>query len=157
MKDFIETIASIPFFRIAINIFRGGFGWRTPVAFVLQVVLQVVCATYWLNLPLAGTVAVAVLLSGLHLCTGLLIALQPLSGMGPGKPTYDSEKGFIKLAIGISAVMGGVGALVILGMTAWIAGVSLAAFGHSLALSVIGATVIHLFGVVYPIIKVSRQ
>ena len=156
MKDFIETIATIPFFRIAINIFRGGFGWRTPLAFILQVVLQTVCAFYWLQLPVAGAVVVAVLLSGLHLCTGLLIALQPLSGMSP-KPTYQTEREFIRLAVMISVIMGGIGSLLILGSSSFLVGAGLKEFGHSLSLSVIGGTLVHLFGVVFPIIKASRQ
>ncbi len=156
LKNLFELLTSIPFFGIIRTIFTGGFGVVVPIAFVLQVALQIYTAQHWLALSTAGTVSVALALCCSHLFIGLLISLQPLSGMGP-KPSYESEVGLVKLASGISLGMGGFCALVIVGLAVLFSGAGFAVFAQTVLLSTLGATIIHLLGVVLPIIYVSRR
>lgn len=156
LKDLFDLLTTIPFLGIIRNIFTGGFGVIVPIAFVLQVALQIACSMLFLDLSTAGTVAVAFGLCCAHLFIGMLISLQPLSGMGP-KPTYNDELSFIKLATSISLIGGGLCALVVVGTASFVTGATLAVFAQTLLLSTVGALAIHLFGVVFPIIRASRS
>ncbi|MBX9689282.1 MAG: hypothetical protein K2X27_21410 [Candidatus Obscuribacterales bacterium] len=156
LRNLFELITSIPFFGIIVNIFSGGFGPIVPIAFVLQAALQITCACLWLELPLAGTVAVAGALCCAHLFVGFLIALQPLSGMGP-KPTYNDELGLVKLATAISLLFGGFCTAVVVALACLFSDSGILAFGQTLLLSTLGAWLVHLGGVVYPLIRASRR
>ena len=156
LKDLYDMLTTIPFVGIIINIFTGGFGVIVPLAFALQVALQITCACLFLNLGSAGTIAVAFALCCSHLFTGLLISLQPLSGMGP-KPTYKTERDFERLAAWISVVFGGGLTVVVVAIAAFCSGSSFAAATYTVGLSVFGALLVHMFGVVFPIIRASRQ
>ncbi len=151
-KELFEILASIPFFGIIGTVFSGEYGWKPPVAFILQVILQIVCAVM-LGLGVGGTILVAALLLGMHLFMGLLIGMMPLSGMGP-KPMYSGAADYLCKATAMSLLYTGIGGAVIIGLS------MLAATGHFLpvfALSTLGGTALHLFGVALPIYQLEKS
>lgn len=156
LKNLFELLTSIPFLGIILNIFTGKFGVIVPIAFVLQVALQIFCAQHWLQLSQAGTAVVALALCCAHLFLGLLISLQPLDGMG-NKPRTNSSLEYVKVAAFVSLVMGGFCTVVVVGLAALISGAGWAVFAETAALSTVGAMLVHMFGVVFPIIRLSKK
>lgn len=158
MKELFEIFASIPFVGIVANVFTGRLGWKPPVAFVLQVALQIVCVTWLLQLSIFGTVILAGSLIALHLLVGLLIGMMPLSGMGPAdQQPFKTASGFVGVASVLSIVATGFGGAFLIGVASVLSAAGLATFLKVLALSCLGGTVIHLFGVVLPVYQLLRS
>jgi hypothetical protein len=160
MRKFLQGLrdcfGDIPFAGIVFGIFSGEFGWRTPVAFVLQLALQIYCAVAFLPTTVGGTIFVAVELVVLNLFTGLLIGVQPLSGFGP-TPVYKSMAEFARFAILMSLFVTIVGGVIAIGPAACLSHATMAAFAECLALSALGGTAIHMFGVALPIYRYSTR
>lgn len=69
------------FSNLVSDIFTGKFGWRTPLAFVLQVILQIY-VTSMLGLSSGCAFATGFFLVTVNLLIGFLIGMQVFEGMG---------------------------------------------------------------------------
>lgn len=154
-KELFEILASIPVFGIIRTVFSGEMGWKTPVAFVLQIALQITCVVM-LGMGFFGGALAALALIVLHLLTGLMIGMMPFSEMGPDSGRlYKSPAGFLLQAAFTSLLFTGIGGAVIIGLsmfcaTGW-------GFFSTMALSVLGGTAIHMFGAALPVYQVMTK
>lgn len=152
MKEFIEILASIPFVGILRNVFGGELGWKPPVGFVLQVVLQIVVACL-IGVGTVGGILVGGSLIVAHLLIALMIGMMPLSGMGP-KPMYKTPARYLALALTYSLGFTAVACGVILGLASIFATGS---FLLTFALSVLGGTAIHMFAVALSVYQLEKR
>lgn len=142
------------FSNLVSNIFTGKFGWRTPLAFVLQVILQIY-VTSMLGLSSGCAFATGFFLVTVNLLIGFLIGMQVFEGMGGKKKEAEEGPGaFYIITLFISLVFGGVLNAIIIGV-AWIWATQ--SFFPAYLACVSGATLVHLWGVARPIVLVMRR
>jgi hypothetical protein len=154
MKELFEILASIPVFNIIKTIFSGEFGWKTPVAFVLQIVLQIVVACM-LGMGVGCTIAVAFFLIAFNLLVGLCIGMMVFSEMGPkSQQIYNGPTDYLVKSGIFSLIYGGVLNGAVIGVSMFFA---TSGFFVPFLLAVIGAAVIHMFGVALPIYQIQVQ
>ena len=154
LSGILETVRSIPFAGIVRTIFSGDLGWRTPLAFVLQFVLQTAAVVLFFDLSKLSTAFVSIMLIAVNLAVGFVLGLLVAeTASPPGKKLYASAKGYRKVALKVSLALSGLGGTAVLIPAAFWSSAEFSALVCALAVSALGGTAIHLFGVVQPIYR----